>query len=147
MHVDRARHADRPQKQRDEANETQEGVHVVQRAPQVALAVLDGVKAQPLLPEPLAQIAHQRLGVDPGGEFVPGPVAHQAARLDEVRPVQGAQRNVDPRGQHRHRRRFAGHFFQRAGDRERGFADPHRVAHLQAKLRQQGVLQHGAVAP
>jgi len=116
----RARHADRAEKQRDEADEAHERKHILQRVAELALAFLDRLEAQPLVLEFITEGLRDQLGVGQRRQFKMHAVPREAVDLEQLRSLQRGHRNVDARLQQRDRRRFAGDFFQRADDLERG---------------------------
>jgi len=99
--MDRAGHADRTQKQRDETHQAQERMHVLQRAPEVALAMLDRVVASCSPRNRSRRSRTSALDVKRRRKLVVGPVSARGCPPARGASAQRAQRNVDARRQQR----------------------------------------------
>ena len=139
-HMHRARHADRPEEQRQEADEAREGKYVLQRVADLLLAFLGRGEVEPLTAQLVAEFLLQRPGVGGRRQFQVEAVLGQAALLEKIGPLQRGHRDLHARRKHRGEGRLAGIFLQHPDDRERGRAELDFITDPEPGLRERRLL-------
>src|SRR5713101_7631078 len=106
MRLDRTRYSDRTEQERDETNEIEEPVKIVERLAQILLAFLDRVVLEPGLFYFWREPLHFSRNLNAGPELHEIEVAREAASLEQIGLRQVLQWNVNSRREARRRRSF-----------------------------------------
>ena len=117
MRLNRARHPDRAEQERDEADEIEKAVKIVERFAEILFPFRNRVVFETGLLDLRRESLHS-VDVNVRRKLHEIEVARHASRLDEMRGGEILQRNVNARREARGRRRFARHLRQGAGNRE-----------------------------
>ena len=146
MGLDRTGHADRAEQERNEADEIQKAVEILQRRPEVPLPFGHRVVFES---EPL-DLRRKRLDplfhIGAIGKLHIHAVARDVARLEQVGFGEILQRNVNPRRKRARGRSLSRHLPQCARDGEFLFADLDRVAHPGLELEEKAFVDESAPA-
>ncbi len=142
MRLDRTRHSDRSEQERDETNKIQEPVKIVERFAQIFFAFRDRIVLEPGLLDLRREFFHLGRHINAGRELHEIEIAREAARLEQISPRQVLQWNVNPWRKARRRRGFSRHFGQCTRDFERRLSNFDRIAWLRPELKKQTLFRH-----
>ncbi len=146
VRLDRTRHPHCAEQKRNEADQVQEAVEIVQRLPEILLPRRHRIEVHPQLLDLRTENRHSLLHLVAGRELHVIPVARDAALLEQLRPRQILQRQIDARRKRARRRGFARHLLQRPRDSKLHLANLDRVARLRPELYEQTLIHHRAPA-
>ena len=142
MRLNRTRHSDRAEQQRDKADEIQEPIKIIERSAEVLLPLCDTIVFETELLDMRRERGDALLRVHAIGKAEIAAVMNDAARLQKICFSKMLERDVNAWSKRSGGGCFSRHFLLSTGDAKLAVTDFYEVARLRAELKQQALFDH-----